>query len=90
MQERFVFHPGSNIDTVLSRLENNPRGQMALGEMISEFPSLVDALHHTQAVGASTVVHVPDGNSIALVNVPKGEFVKAAIELTAINGWVPF
>ena len=86
MTERFVFQPHPSLQTVENVLLGTQRGYAATVEIASEFASLSDLIHHTQAVGSSSIVHVPDGNTIAFVNMPKGELAAAGYAIGTAAG----
>ena len=86
MTERFVFHNHPSLGDV-GNLIGTPQGGAAFNRIVSEFHSLVDLLQHTQGVGSSTIVHMPDQNNTAFVNLPRREFAYAATIVTAANGY---
>lgn len=86
MTDRFVFRPHPSLQNVLNAF-GTERGAEVVGRFAGEFVSLVDLLHHTQAAGSTSLVHEPDGNTVAFVNVPKGEFAHAATLIAQVNGF---
>ena len=86
MNERFVFSPNPTVQNVLNAFATE-RGVDVVGQVAGEFVSLVDALHHTQSVGNSTVIHLPDGDNIKFVNVPKQELAHAAFLIAKAEGF---
>lgn len=86
MSDRFVFHPHPSLQTVESVLLSTSRGYAATAEIVGEFASLSDVIRHTQAIGSSSIVHVPNGDTFAFVNVPKGELAAAAYHIAAGAG----
>ena len=87
MSERFVFHPHTGINSLVEQFEQTRQGRDVAGRIESEFSSVADALQHTSAVGASSVIHLPDGNNIALVNISKGELARAEVRVADIDGF---
>lgn len=85
MTDRFVFQPNPGVQNVLNAL-STPRGGYEVGRIASEFSSLVDVLHHTQAVGDSTVIHMPDGNNVAFVHAAPRTVAAAAYDIAVVNG----
>lgn len=86
MSDRFVFHPHPSLATVENVLLNTQRGFAATVEIATQFASLSDVIRHTQAVGSSSIVHVPNGDNFAFVNVPKGELAAAAYQIGTTHG----
>lgn len=85
MTDRFVFQHGAKVQNVLNAL-STPRGAYEVGRIASEFSSLVDVLHHTQAVGDSTVIHMPDGNNVAFLHAGPRVVAAAAYDIAVVNG----
>ena len=86
MSERFLFHPNPSLGEI-EQAGATSTGREALGQIQSEFSSVADVLHHVQGFGAdSSVLHLPDGGGITLVNLSKAEIVHfVAPHVAAIN-----
>ena len=85
MTDRFVFQPGAGVQNVLNAL-STPLGAYEVGRVATEFSSLVDVLHHTQKVGDSTVIHMPDGNNLAFIHAAPRVVAEAAYNIAVVNG----
>ena len=89
MTDRYVFAPHTSLTTFEQAASGTVQGQYELNRMASEFASVVDLLQHTQsfAAGASTIVHMPDGNNIAIVNIPRREFAVGITDIATAAGF---
>jgi hypothetical protein len=89
MTDFFVFHEQPPLQTLLNAF-GTQHGTNFVGRTANEFASLTDVLHHTQQVGAATVVHEPDGGNVVFTHVPRSEFARAAYLISGVNGFPLF
>ena len=76
MSERFVFSHHPSVTEIADKLDTT-KGRLAIEQISVQFTSLAQAIRHTQAVGDSSIVHLPDGQHISLINLPKHDIARA-------------
>ena len=86
MAEHFFFPQNPTEQDVVKFFEG-PRGYQAFEEMQNAgFNSAYDLIQHTQGIGESSVVHLPDGGALDFVHLDKQEFTATVYTIAAAVG----
>lgn len=81
--QTFVFRPDAPVQAIVGRFRFTPRGQDVLHAITHEFTSLAQVIQAAEQVGGSTILHLPDSNSVTLVNVGQKTFEAAATRIAS-------